>query len=88
MKRWESAGSEYMSYIKTFISDQIYDHLYYLNYASDDDYDKNRVHVKPVGKELVESVDCVLYHEKYWLELKLFDRQSIIRLDARTILVI
>jgi len=54
-----------MSYIKTFISDQIYDYFDYLYNTSDDDNDKNRGHLEPLRKIISEGVDCILYHEKY-----------------------
>ncbi len=65
MKWRETSWSEDMPYIKTLISYQIYDHFHYLDDATDDDNDKNRLHVEPLGKKVSERVDYVLHHEKY-----------------------
>lgn len=65
MERWKSSGREDMSGIDTLISDDIYDDLRELDDASDDDHDKDRVHMEPFGNECTECVDCVLYHIQY-----------------------
>lgn len=62
MEWWEAAWSEDMSDIETLISDQIYDHFQYLDDASYDDNDENRVHMEPVSKEISETGDDELYH--------------------------
>ncbi len=51
MKRRESSGSEYVSGIDAFVSDDIYDNLGKLDNTSDDDHEKNRIHMKSSWKK-------------------------------------
>ncbi len=70
MEGRKSSWSEDMTHIKTLISDQIYDYLDYLDDTSHDDNDKNRVHMEPVGKKVLETGDDELYHQKYDIRSK------------------
>lgn len=54
-----------MSGIDAFVSNNIYDDFGNLDNTSHDDYDKNRVHLEPVGEQRFETLDCVLDH-KTW----------------------
>ncbi len=62
MERRESSGCENMSGIDTFVPYDIDDDLRSLDDASNDDHDKNRVHMEPLHEEDPDGIDSVLDH--------------------------
>lgn len=71
MERGESSRSKDMSGINAFVSDDINNDFCHLDDTTDDDYQKDGIHMKSLSYKTCKACDCVLYHQKYWLKVKL-----------------
>ena len=65
MEGGKSARSENMSGINALVSDNVDNNFGELNDASDNDYEKNRIHVESTMDKILGACYCVCYHQKY-----------------------